>query len=158
MFRELIKNGTNNDERPVLNGAYIGEFLGVSLRQRATFETRNDPEPELEDVFVFEFRLVDDELPPLRVAKWVRKPERLAHPGKNGKTSNLYKVLASLYGVTQMTDQQLEAAEEFVQNAVGKLYQLTIVTKPTGWYDILHIVPSRQRKKEVADVDETIPF
>jgi len=156
MFRELIKKGS--EERPELNGAYIARFEGVSLRERPTFETRNDPEPTYEEVFVFEFTIIDKELPPLRVAKWVRKPERLAHPGKNGKTSNLYKVLASLYGVTQMTDQQLEAAEEFVQNAIGRLFQLTIVTKPTGWYDILHIVPSRQRKKEVADVDETIPF
>jgi len=156
MFRELIKG--SSEERPELNGAYIGEFLGVTLRQRATFETRNDPEPTLEDVFVFEFRLVEEELPPLRVAKWVRKPERLAHPGKNGKTSNLYKVLASLYGVTQMTDHQLQNAEEFVQSAVGKLYQLTIVTKQTGWYDIVHIAPVRQRKKETVDIDETIPF
>ena len=156
MFRELIKG--SSEERPELNGAYIARFEGVSLRERPTFETRNDPEPTYEEVFVFEFTIIDKELPPLRVAKWVRKPERLAHPGKNGKTSNLYKVLASLYGVTQMTDQQLQNAEEFVQSAVGKLYQLTIVTKPTGWYDILHIVPSRQRKKEVADVDETIPF
>jgi hypothetical protein len=131
----------------------------ASLRQRATFETRNDPEPELEDVFVFEFRLVDDELPPLRVAKWVRKPERLSHPNKNGKTSNLYKVLASLYGVTQMTDEQLQNAEEYVESIVGRQFQLTIETKPSGWYEIIHIAPVRRaRRKETVDGDEKVPF
>jgi len=162
LFKDIIKTGNSSDERPVLNGAYIGKFLGVSLRQRATFETRNDPEPTLEDVFVFEFEIDDEELPhPLRVAKWVRKPTRLTHPGKSGKVTNLYKVLASLYGVSQMTDQQLEAAEEFVQSIVGREYQLTIETKPSGWYEIIHIAPvrrARQQRREVVDVDETIPF
>ena len=158
MFRELIKKGS--EERPELNGAYIARFEGVSLRERPTFETRNDPEPTYEEVFVFEFTIIDEELPPLRVAKWVRKPQRLAHPGKSGKTTNLYKVLASLYGVTQMTDQQLEAAEEFVQSIVGREYQLTINTKPSGWYEIVHIAPVRRsrQRREVVDVDETIPF
>jgi hypothetical protein len=160
MFRELISNGAN--ERPALNGAYVGRFLGVVERQRATFETRNDPEPVYEDVFVFEFEVDDEELPyPLRVAKWVRKPQRLAHPGRSGKTTNLYKVLASLYGVAQMTDEQLLNAEEFVRSAVGREYQLTIETRPSGWYEIIHIAPvrrSRRQQKEVVDVDETIPF
>lgn len=159
MFKELIGNG--NNERPALNGAYIGRFLGVVERQRATFETRNDPEPELEDVFVFEFEIEDEELPhPIRVAKWVRKPVRLCHPGKSGKVTNLYKVLASFYGVTQMTDQQLEAAEAFVQSAVGREYQLTIETKPSGWYEIVHIAPVRRtrQRREAADTDETLPF
>jgi hypothetical protein len=159
MFKELISNG--NNERPALNGAYIGRFLGVVEKQRATFETRNDPEPVYEDVFVFEFEVIDDELPyPLRVAKWVRKPARLSHPGKGGKVTNLYKVLASLYGVSQMTDEQLLNAEEFVRNAVGREYQLTIETKPSGWYEIIHIAPVRRsrQRREVVDVDETIPF
>jgi len=159
MFKELISNG--NNERPALNGAYVGRFLGVSMRQRPTFETRDHPEPELEDVFVFEFEVDDEELPyPLRVAKWVRKPSRLAHPGKSGKTTNLYKVLASLYGVSQMTDEQLQNAEEFVQSIIGREYQLTIETKPSGWYEIIHIAPVRRsrQRREVADIDETIPF
>lgn len=158
MFKELVSN--SNNERPVLSGTYNGRFLGVVERQRATFETRNDPEPELEDVFVFEFEIEDEELPyPILVAKWVRKPSRLTHP-KNGKVTNLYRVLASLYGVTQMTDQQLEAAEEFVQSAVGREYQLTIETKPSGWYEIIHIAPVRRtrQRREVADIDETVPF
>jgi hypothetical protein len=159
MFKELISNG--NSERPALNGAYVGRFLGVSIRKRPTFETRDRPEPELEDVFVFEFEVDDEELPyPLRVAKWVRKPQRLAHPGKSGKTTNLYKVLASLYGVAQMTDEQLLNAEEFVRSAVGREYQLTIETKPSGWYEIVHIAPVRRsrQRREVVDVDETVPF
>jgi hypothetical protein len=162
MFRELINSG-NNSERPVLNGAYIGKFLGVSLRQRVTFETRDKPESEreYEDVFVFEFEIEDEEFSqPLRVAKWVRKPTRLSHPGKGGKVTNLYRVLASLYGVTQMTDQQLQDAEEFVQRIIGREYQLTIETKPSGWYEIVHIAPvrrSRQRKEAVKD-EEEIPF
>jgi hypothetical protein len=56
MFKELINNNGNGRERPELNGAYVGRFMGVSQRQRATFETRNDPEPVMEEVFVFEFR------------------------------------------------------------------------------------------------------
>jgi len=159
MFKELISNG--NNERPALNGAYVGRFLGVVEKQRATFETRNDPEPVYEDVFVFEFEVDDEELPyPIRVAKWVRKPARLSHPGKGGKVTNLYKVLASLYGVAQMTDEQLLNAEEFVRSAVGREYQLTIETKPSGWYEIIHIAPVRRarQRKEVVDVDETIPF
>jgi hypothetical protein len=160
MFKELIGNG--NSERPVLNGAYIGKFLGVVEKQRATFETRNDPEPVYEPVFVFEFEVDDEELPyPLRVAKWVRKPQRLAHPGKGGKVTNLYRVLASLYGVSQMSDEQLQNAEEFVQSIVGREYQLTIETKPSGWYEIIHIAPvrrARRQQREVVDVDETVPF
>jgi len=159
MFKELISNG--NNERPALNGAYVGRFLGVVEKQRATFETRNDPEPVYEDVFVFEFEVDDEELPyPIRVAKWVRKPARLSHPGKGGKVTNLYKVLASLYGVAQMTDEQLLNAEEFVRSAVGREYQLTIETKPSGWYEIVHIAPVRRsrQRREVVDVDETIPF
>jgi len=159
MFKELINNG--NSERPALNGAYIGRFLGVSMRKRPTYETRDHPEPELEDVFVFEFEVDDEELPyPLRVAKWVRKPARLSHPGKGGKVTNLYRVLASLYGVSQMSDEQLQNAEEFVQSIVGREYQLTIETKPSGWYEIIHIAPVRRarQRKEVVDVDETIPF
>jgi hypothetical protein len=158
MFRELI-NG-NNNERPVLNGAYVGRFLGVVEKQRPTFETRNDPEPTLEDVFVFEFEIDDEELPyPLRVAKWVRKPARLSHPGKGGKVTNLYRVLASLYGVSQMTDEQLLNAEEFVQSIIGKEYQLTIETKPSGWYEIIHIAPVRRarQRKESGD-GESVPF
>jgi hypothetical protein len=160
MFKELISNG--NNERPALNGAYIGRFLGVVERLRATFDSRDKPESErvYEECFVFEFEVIDEELPhSIRVAKWVRKPARLSHPGKGGKVTNLYRVLASLYGVTQMTDQQLEAAEEFVQSAVGREYQLTIETKPSGWYEIIHIAPVRRaRRKEVADGDENVPF
>jgi hypothetical protein len=29
LFKDIIKTGNGSDERPVLNGAYIGEFLGV---------------------------------------------------------------------------------------------------------------------------------
>jgi hypothetical protein len=156
MFKELIKRG-GEEARPTLNGAYVGRFLGVKERQRPTFETRLSPEPVLEDVFVFEFEVTDDELDaPLRVSKWVRKPPRLDHPGKNGKSSNLYKVLSWLYGVTQMTDEQLSAAEEFVQSAVGREYQLTLETKPNGWVEIVHIAPVRVRRKE-KQVDE-VPF
>jgi len=154
MFKELISNG-NHSERPELNGAYIGRFLGVKERQRPTFETRHNPEPTLEDVFVFEFEVEDDDGNPLRVSKWVRKPKRLTHPN-GGKVTNLYKTLAALYGVSVMTDEQLNAAEEFVQSAVGREYQLTIETKPSGWYEIVHIAPVRARRKE-KQIDE-VPF
>jgi len=160
MFKELVKLGDSNDERPVLNGAYIGRFLGVKERQRPTFDTRLNSEPELEDVFVFEFEVDDEELPhPIRVAKWVRKPPQLSHPGKNGKVSNLYKVIAALYGVSQMTDEQLQNAEEFVTSVIGREYQLTIETKPSGWYEIIHIAPVRRvRRKEVMGGNEEVPF
>ena len=154
MFKELISNG-NHSERPELNGAYIGRFLGVKERQRSTFETRLSPEPELEDVFVFEFEVEDDDGNPLRVSKWVRKPKRLTHPN-GGKVTNLYKTLAALYGVSVMTDEQLNAAEEFVQSAVGREYQLTLETKPSGWVEIVHIAPVRARRKE-KQIDE-VPF
>jgi len=155
MFKELISNG-NHSERPELNGAYIGRFLGVKERQRPTFETRHNPEPTLEDVFVFEFEVVDAEFDaPVRVSKWVRKPKRLTHPN-GGKVTNLYKTLAALYGVSVMTDAQLERAEEFVQEAVGREYQLTIETKPSGWCEIVHIAPVRARRKE-KQIDE-VPF
>jgi len=61
-----------------------------------------------------------------------------------------------LYGVSVMTDEQLNAAEEFVQSAVGREYQLTIETKPSGWYEIVHIAPVRARRKE-KQIDE-VPF
>jgi len=154
MFKELIKRD-GEEERPELNGAYIGRFLGVKERQRPTFETRHNPEPTLEDVFVFEFEVEDDDGNPLRVSKWVRKPKRLTHPN-GGKVTNLYKTLAALYGVSVMTDEQLNAAEEFVQSAVGREYQLTIETKPSGWYEIVHIAPVRARRKE-KQIDE-VPF
>ena len=155
MFKELISNGKDGHERPELNGAYIGRFLGVKERQRPTFETRHNPEPTLEDVFVFEFEVEDDDGNPLRVSKWVRKPKRLTHPN-GGKVTNLYKTLAALYGVSVMTDEQLNAAEEFVQSAVGREYQLTIETKPSGWYEIVHIAPVRARRKE-KQIDD-VPF
>ena len=155
MFKELIHNG-NGRERPQLNGAYIGRFVGVKERQRATFETRLSPEPELEDVFVFEFEVEDDDGNPLRVSKWVRKPARLTHPSKSGKVTNLYKTLAALYGVSVMSDEQLQNAEEFVQSAVGREYQLTLETKPSGWVEIVHIAPVRARRKE-KQIDD-VPF
>jgi len=155
MFKELIKRD-GEEERPELNGAYIGRFLGVKERQRPTFETRHNPEPTLEDVFVFEFEVEDDDGNPLRVSKWVRKPPRLDHPAKNGKVSNLYKTLAALYGVSVMTDEQLNAAEEFVQSAVGREYQLTIETKPSGWYEIVHIAPVRARLRKTKE--DEVPF
>jgi len=156
MFKELIN--TNEEERPELNGAYVGTFLGVKEKQRPTFETRNAPEPVMEDAFVFEFEVEDYELEqPIRVSKWVRKPPRLNHPNKNGKSSNLYKVLAALYGVSVMTDEQLQNAEEFVQSAVGREYQLTIETKPNGWYEIVHIAPVRARLRKMKE-DEEVPF
>jgi hypothetical protein len=155
MFKELISNGKDGHERPELNGAYIGRFLGVKERQRPTFETRHNPEPTLEDVFVFEFEVEDDDGNPLRVSKWVRKPKRLTHPN-GGKVTNLYKTLAALYGVSVMTDEQLNAAEEFVQSAVGREYQLTLETKPSGWVEIVHIAPVRARRKE-KQIDE-VPF
>ena len=159
MFKELITHNSGR-ERPALNGAYIGRFLGVSERERPTFETRNDPQPEYERVFVFEFEVEDPELDaPVRVSKWVRKPARLSHPGKGGKVTNLYKVLAALYGVPQMTDEQLAGAEDFVQNvAVGREYQLTLETKPSGWIEIVHIAPARRlRQRKEATIDE-VPF
>ena len=157
MFKELIQNGKGGYERPELNGAYIGRFLGVKERQRPTFETRLSPEPTYEDVFVFEFEVEDDDGNPLRVSKWVRKPTRLTHPSKNGKVTNLYRVLAALYGVAQMTDAQLERAEEFVENeAIGREYQLTLETKPSGWVEIVHIAPVRARRKE-KQIDD-VPF
>ena len=157
MFKELINHNGNGRERPVLNGAYIGRFLGVKERQRPTFETRNHPEPTYEDVFVFEFEVEDDEGNSVRVSKWVRKPTRLTHPSKNGKVTNLYRVLSALYGVAQMTDAQLERAEEFVENeAIGREYQLTLETKPSGWVEIVHIAPVRARRKE-KQIDE-VPF
>jgi hypothetical protein len=157
MFKELISNGNGGYERPELNGAYIGKFLGVKEKQRPTFETRLSPEPTLEDVFVFEFEIDDAEFDePVRVSKWVRKPARLAHPGKSGKVTNLYRVLAALYGVSVMTDEQLERAEEFAQTAVGREYQLTLETKPSGWVEIVHIAPVRARRKEKL-IDE-VPF
>ena len=158
MFKELIANGNVGRERPVLNGAYIGRFLGVKERQRPTFETRLSPEPELEDVFVFEFEIVDADLDlPVRVSKWVRKPTRLTHPSKNGKVTNLYRVLAALYGVAQMTDAQLERAEEFVENeAIGREYQLTLETKPSGWVEIVHIAPVRARLRKMKE--DEVPF
>jgi hypothetical protein len=155
MFKELISNGKDGHERPELNGAYIGRFLGVKERQRSTFETRLSPEPELEDVFVFEFEVEDDDGNPLRVSKWVRKPKRLTHPN-GGKVTNLYKTLAALYGVSVMTDEQLNAAEEFVQSAVGREYQLTIETKPSGWYEIVHIAPVRARLRKTKE--DEVPF
>jgi hypothetical protein len=157
MFKELINHNGNGRERPVLNGAYIGRFLGVKERQRPTFETRNHPEPTYEDVFVFEFEVEDDEGNSVRVSKWVRKPTRLTHPSKNGKVTNLYRVLSALYGVAQMTDAQLERAEEFVENeAIGREYQLTLETKPSGWVEIVHIAPVRARRKE-KQIDD-VPF
>jgi len=159
MFKELISNGKDGHERPELNGAYIGRFLGVKERQRPTFETRHNPEPTLEDVFVFEFEVTDPELEqPLRVSRWVRKPPRLDHPAKNGKVSNLYKTLAALYGVSVMTDAQLERAEEFIQEVVGREYQLTIETKPSGWYEIVHIAPVRKVRSRKKEEDEEVPF
>jgi len=156
MFKELIRNG-NERERPALNGAYIGRFLGVSQRQRPTFETRNASEPMMEDVFVFEFEIEDSDLEhPVRVAKWVRKPSRLSHPGKSGKVTNLYKTLAALYGVSVMTDEQLERAEEFVQSAIGREYQLTLETKPSGWVEIVHIAPVRVRMRKTKE--DEVPF
>ena len=158
MFKELIHNG-NGRERPVLNGAYIGRFVGVKERQRPTFETRNAPEPVMEDVFVFEFDIEDDDGQPVRVSKWVRKPTRLTHPSKNGKVTNLYRVLAALYGVAQMTDAQLERAEEFVENeAIGREYQLTLETKPSGWVEIVHIAPARRTRQRKTKEDEDVPF
>jgi hypothetical protein len=157
MFKELINHNGNGRERPELNGAYIGRFLGVKERQRPTFETRNHPEPTYEDVFVFEFEVEDDEGNSVRVSKWVRKPTRLTHPSKNGKVTNLYRVLSALYGVAQMTDAQLERAEEFVENeAIGREYQLTLETKPSGWVEIVHIAPVRARRKE-KQIDD-VPF
>ena len=158
MFKELINHNGNGRERPHLNGAYIGRFLGVKERQRATFETRNAPEQVMEDVFVFEFEVEDDDGNPLRVSKWVRKPARLSHPGKSGKVTNLYRVLAALYGVSVMTDAQLERAEEFVQEAVGREYQLTIETKPSGWCEIVHIAPARRTRQRRTKEDEDVPF
>jgi len=157
MFKELIKRD-GEEERPELNGAYIGRFLGVKERQRPTFETRLSPEPTYEDVFVFEFEVEDDDGNPLRVSKWVRKPARLSHPGKSGKVTNLYRVLAALYGVSVMTDAQLERAEEFVQEAVGREYQLTIETKPSGWCEIVHITPARRTRQRKTKEDEDVPF
>jgi hypothetical protein len=55
-----------------------------------------------------------------------------------------------------MTDEQLERAEEFVQTAVGREYQLTLETKPSGWVEIVHIAPVRARRKEKL-IDE-VPF
>jgi len=157
MFKELINHNGNGRERPVLNGAYIGRFLGVKERQRPTFETRNHPEPTYEDVFVFEFEVEDDEGNSVRVSKWVRKPTRLTHPSKNGKVTNLYRVLAALYGVAQMTDAQLERAEEFVENeAIGREYQLTLETKPSGWVEIVHIAPVRARLRKTKE--DEVPF
>jgi len=156
MFKELINHNGNGRERPVLNGAYIGRFLGVKERQRPTFETRNHPEPTYEDVFVFEFEVEDDEGNSVRVSKWVRKPTRLTHPSKNGKVTNLYRVLAALYGVAQMTDAQLERAEEFIQEAVGREYQLTLETKPSGWVEIVHIAPVRARLRKTKE--DEVPF
>jgi len=156
MFKELIRN---EEERPELNGAYVGRFLGVKERQRPTFETRLSPEPVMEDAFVFEFEVVDADLEtPVRVSKWVRKPARLDHPGKSGKATNLYKVLAWLYGVSVMTDEQLERAEEFVQEAVGQEYQLTLETKPNGWCEIVHIAPVRKARNRKKEEDEEVPF
>jgi hypothetical protein len=158
MFKELIHNG-NGRERPELNGAYVGRFMGVSQRQRATFETRNDPEPVMEEVFVFEFEVEDDNGNPVRVSKWVRKPARLSHPGKTGKVTNLYRVLAALYGVSAMTDEQLNAAEEYVQTvAVGREYQLTIETKPSGWCEIVHIAPARKARNRKKELIDEVPF
>ena len=156
MFKELISNG-NHSERPELNGAYIGRFLGVKERQRPTFETRHNPEPTLEDVFVFEFEVVDAEFDaPVRVSKWVRKPKRLTHPN-GGKVTNLYKTLAALYGVVQMSDAQLENAEEFVEKeAIGRQYQLTLETKPSGWVEIVHIAPVRARLRKTKE--DEVPF
>jgi len=159
MFKELINHNGNGRERPVLNGAYIGRFLGVKERQRPTFETRHNSEPTLEDVFVFEFEVVDAEFDaPVRVSKWVRKPARLTHPGKSGKVTNLYRVLAALYGVSVMNDAQLERAEEFIQEAVGREYQLTIETKPSGWCEIVHIAPVRKARNRKKEEDEEVPF
>jgi hypothetical protein len=111
----------------------------------------------MEDAFVFEFEIDDDEFPEsVRVSKWVRKPTRLTHPGKSGKVTNLYKTLAALYGVSVMSDEQLQNAEEFVQEAVGREYQLTLETKPNGWVEIVHIAPVRARRKE-KQIDE-VPF
>jgi hypothetical protein len=159
MFKELINHNGNGRERPELNGAYTAIFRGVSQRQRPTFETRNAPEPVMEDVFVFEFEVEDDDGNPLRVSKWVRKPTRLTHPSKNGKVTNLYRVLAALYGVAQMTDAQLERAEEFVENeAIGREYQLTLETKPSGWVEIVHIAPVRKARNRKKEEDEEVPF
>ena len=158
MFKELINHNGNGRERPQLNGAYIGRFVGVKERQRATFETRLSPEPELEDVFVFEFEVEDDDGNPLRVSKWVRKPARLTHPSKSGKVTNLYKTLAALYGVSVMSDEQLQNAEEFVQSAVGREYQLTLETKPSGWVEIVHIAPARRTRQRKTKEDEDVPF
>jgi len=156
MFKELIKRD-GEEERPELNGAYIGRFLGVKERQRPTFETRHNPEPTLEDVFVFEFEVVDAEFDaPVRVSKWVRKPKRLTHPN-GGKVTNLYKTLAALYGVVQMSDAQLENAEEFVEKeAIGRQYQLTLETKPSGWIEIVHIAPVRARLRKTKE--DEVPF
>jgi|GEM_PF-6879896 len=157
MFKELIQtNEETAREYPELNGAYSAIFRGVSQKQRRTFETRNSETPEFEECFVFEFEVDDPELEaPVLVSRWVRKPKRLAHPGENGKVTNLYKTLASLYGVSVMTNEQLAGAEEFVQSAVGREYQLTLQTKPNGWIEIVHIAPSRRKAKKE---EKELPF
>jgi len=156
MFKELINHNGSRSERPELNGAYTAIFRGVTQRQRPTFETRNAPEPVMEDVFVFDFEIEDDDGQPLRVSKWVRKPKRLTHPN-GGKVTNLYKTLAALYGVAQMTDAQLDRAEEFVENeAIGREYQLTLETKPSGWVEIVHIAPVRARMRKTKE--DEVPF
>jgi hypothetical protein len=54
-----------------------------------------------------------------------------------------------------MTDEQLANAEEFVQSAVGRVYQLTLETKPSGWVEVVHIAPVRVRWRKKED---EVPF
>jgi len=55
-----------------------------------------------------------------------------------------------------MTDAQLERAEEFIQEAVGREYQLTLETKPSGWVEIVHIAPVRVRLRKTKE--DEVPF
>lgn len=151
MISKLVSEGSDKTrlKRP---GVYQAVFLGVSEKERPTFQTKDDPEPEYEECFVFEWGVQTSEGEAV-VSKWVRVPPRLSAPGKNGKASNLYKVLCWLYGKSTLTTDDLKKADDVIAEAVGKPFQIVVEIKPSGWAEIVTAIPQETQAEE-----EDLPF
>lgn len=133
---------------PAIDGQMIGQFIGVRETIGKTFEDRAKPDGEArtEPFLLFEFVLLRRDEDPEKghgciVAIKTRKPSYIGRPEPGRNASKAYNVLTRLFGVKDLSDDQLRNLVELVNNLEVEQpqYNLVLDTSDTGWVNITYI-------------------
>ena len=122
---------------PIPKDIYQAELLDIEAKERATYETRNNPEEaqDFEMTFNFQFTILkgQDGEKDLRCRNvWANFIPSYLYTGKNGK-NKLWRIIEALYG-RELTKEDTEKniSGDFLNRLIGKQCRISVEPKVKG--------------------------